>query len=1252
MQLRALCNPMFARRGLLSKTIVRVMKLTAIWLFAFCMQVSARSYSQKVSISVNNATLQQVFREITRQTGISFVYREAMLNGIDRVTLHVKNASIEQVLDACLRDQHIGYKLIGRSIVIRKDAPVAIVETRAPDSVMYAEPPPPREIRGIVRTVNGAPLDGITVTEKGSSNAITTRRDGSFRIKVENPDAVLVFSSIGFKTVELPLNGRQQVEVILETSSQELSGVVVTALGITRAKKSLGYSVEEVGGTEFTRVPQENLLNGMSGKIPGVTINSTGGTGSSVSMVIRGATSLSSDNQPLFVVDGVPIANTLNNISQVGTDNRVDYGNALSSINPEDIETVTVLKGPSAAALYGSRAGNGVVLITTKSGRGAKKLTVNVTSNTVFDMPYKYLKFQHRYGSGQFSAIPSSVSGNVLTNPFGSLIQENVLGTYGAELDRGYSEVQWNSPLDDNGKAIAEPLVSHPNNVKDFVQTGLTSINGVSVSNNNDQVSYRLSYANMSNRGIIPNSDLYRNSLSLNSGLKVSKTVRLSSSIDLSRNNSNNRPAGERGTNPLQWAYNVSPHTDIHALQDYWLPGQEGIQQRTQYKGVYNNPYFLANEVKNSFVRDRLFGNLRLDWQITPSLSFMARYALDTYTERRETKISESYTDDPGGSYGIIDLKTFEGNADFLLTYKKDFKDLSFSLSAGGNTRHQSGSNVTTATKDGTGLIVPGVFTIQNILPENLNYSSSSYQKGVNSVYGLLNLGYKEMMFLDVTGRNDWSSTLPNAQPYFYPSASLSFLVNDIVGLKSRTINMIKLRGGVAQVGNDASPYQLQTVLSNAGAWSGIPRLTTSGTLLNPDLKPEIATSYEGGVDLNMFKNRLRFAATYYMVENKNQIFSTSIPPSSGYASKNINAGLLRSKGIELSLGGTPVQTKDWRVDLNANLTRSRTRIIELSDGLPYFTLWQDAKGGAWTYVGDEIGDIYDAKMITVTDKGSPYYGYPLLDATGKWQSVDAINTRNKIGNFNPNFILGFQSTISYKHFSLSFTLDWRSGGDFVSQTYRYGEEYGQSSLFYDHLINPGMSSGVDLRSYLTSNADKLIKSTGNNFPLVGGPTPQYNGYPFTYGSYTLPYGGVFIPGVRASGYDANGNPTGYIENLGQNMNQANGTAVLPFAGATAWGFTRAYTFPASYLKLREISFSYDLPSRLVKSAKLQAINVSVYSRNIILWTAAKINIDPENAFQPSTSVQGSGTMFKQGIERYNVNPWVIPVGVKLNVIF
>ncbi|MEC5145006.1 SusC/RagA family TonB-linked outer membrane protein [Chitinophaga sp. 212800010-3] len=1122
---------------------------------------------------------------------------------------------------------------------------------------LQAQHPRPAAI-GIIKNEQNEILPGVMVKMENATNKVlantTTNEKGIFtfsKLPAGGPYR-FVFTQMGYAPDTLGgylINdsSKLSLSVVLKKKVEELSQVLVTALGIKREKKALGYSVEELGGKEFSRVNQENLLNSISGKVAGVTINSTGGTGSSVSMIIRGATSLSSDNQPLFVVDGVPLANTVNNISQIGKDNMVDYGNAISDINMDNIESVTILKGPSAAALYGSRAGNGVVLITTKSGKKVNKVTVDAYVSSVFDIPYKYLKWQHKFGAGQFSGIPVSRSGNMLTNPFGSIIQENVDATFGAELDMGYDEVQWNSPKDQNGKPIPTPLVSHKDNVKNFVNTGITTVAGASIANNNDKVAYRLSYTNMSNKGIIPNTNLYKNSLNLNTSLQVNSKFSISTNIDFSRNNSSNRPAGDRGANPLQAVYSISPHIDVRDLRDYWMPGQEGIQQRTQYNGVFNNPYFLAYEVKNGFVRDRVFGNIRADWKILPSLSLMVRYALDTYDEKRETKISNSYLNNPGGAYGIINLANYERNMDMLLTYKKDIHNFDFTLSAGGNMRYQNGKNITTSTKDGTGLNTPGVFTIQNISPANLNYLSSRYEKGVNSVYGMLNVGYKGMVYLDVTGRNDWSSTLPNAVSYFYPSTSLSILLNEIAGITSDNINMIKLRGGAAQVGNDASPYQLVATLSSIGSWGDIARLSTSGTLLNPYLKPEIATSYEGGVDINLFRNRLRFAGTWYIVENKNQIFNPKTPPSSGYSSRSINAGLLRSRGIELTLGGTPVATSRWRWDVNVNFTRNRTRIISLPNDLPYYTLWEEGKGGAWTYVGEDIGDIYDAQVVTVTDKSSPYYGYPLLDNNGKWQSIDAINTRNKIGNFNPDFIMGLQTSVSYKNFTLNMTFDWRNGGDFVSQTYRYGEEHGNSQLFLDKLTNPGNMKGQELRDYLVAHQDQLIIPSGNKFPLVGGPTPEYNGYPFAYGPYVLPYGGVFIPGVRASGYDANGNPTGYTENLGNT-----GTLTLPYAASTTWAFTRAFLFPASYLKLREVSLSYELPQRLISRAKLQRASVSVYSRNIILWTAAKIGIDPENAYQPSTTIQGSGMQFKQGIERYNVTPWAIPVGAKLNVTF
>ncbi len=1089
---------------------------------------------------------------------------------------------------------------------------------------------------------DGTALPGVNVYVKGTQNGTITDGEGKYTLAVSDDNGVLVFSYIGFTTQEISVAGRSTIDVVLQVNAETLGEVVVTALGIQREEVTLGYSVGKLKGEDLVNVAQENVLNSLAGRVAGVTINSTGAAGSSVRMTIRGTKSLVNDNQPLFVIDGVPIVNSLNNIAQVGSDNRVDYGNPIADLNPETIESMTVLKGPSAAALYGSRAGNGVVIITTKNGSKSKKVTVNVTSNTVFDIPYKFLDMHTKFASGYLPFTPDK-------NPYpGGILQvdETSVGGVGPELDKGYNAIQWNSPLDANGDPIPTPLVSHKDNVKNFVQTGITTTNGVSIANSNEMLNYRLSYSNMANRGVIPNSDLFKNALSLNTSVKASSKLTISTSLDFSRSNSNNRPATNRGANPMQWAYAVSPHIDIRDLRNYWVPGQEGLQQFTQDNGAgeYNNPYFLAYEVNNSFVRDRVFGNLKAEYQITPELSIMGRYALDTYEEKRETKMGNSYTNQPNGAYGISNIKQYERNADFLLTYQKTFEPFSFTASVGGNNRYYETSNVVSKTRNGTGLIIPGLFTLGNIKPQNLEYGSGLYQKSVNSVYGLINLGYKDMIFLDLTARNDWSSTLPESnRSYFYPSGSVSVLVNEMFNMPSQ-ISLIKLRGGVAQAGNDTDPYQLAQVLDPIEAWGSVTRLSKSGLILTPDLKSEKATSYEGGLDFNLFNNKIRFGATYYYLENVNQILSNQVPSSSGYTNLKFNAGLVVSKGLELTLGGTPIDKNGLRVDANLNFSKNKSIIEKLGGGQTIYTFWTDAKGGAWTYEGDQIGDLYDAELVTVEDKNSPYYGYPILDEDGSWQSVSAANSKNKIGNYNPDFIIGLQTSVSYKRFSLNLSFDWRQGGEFVSQTYRYSESDLKSQRFLDQLINPNGLEGDALRDYLVANEDDLIKVT-DKFNIVGGPTEEYGGYPFEVYGNTYPYG-VFNPGVIAE-YDDDGNITGYVENLG-----GAGTKIIPYGDNYPWSFTKAATFDASFIKLREISLGYSIPTSLVNRIGLQSASLAVYSRNIMLWTKAKIGIDPETAFQQEASSQGGGMQFKQGIERYNVTPWVMPIGFKLNLTF
>ena len=582
-----------------------------------------------------------------------------------------------------------------------------------------------------------------------------------------------------------------------------------------------------------------------------------------------------------------------------------------------------------------------------------------------------------------------------------------------------------------------------------------------------------------------------------------------------------------------------------------------------------------------------------------------------------------------------------------MVSYKKDVSNFSISASAGGNYRYQYATNHTTqAKKRGTGLIVPNVFTLSNIAPDNLTYYSSYSKKGVYSLYGLVSMGYKSVIYLDLTGRNDWSSTLPKeSRSYFYPSASLSMLLNKMIDLGSK-VSLIKLRGGWAMVGNDTDPYRLMPTMGNAGSWGNQTRLTTSGTLLLPDLKPEIQSSWEIGTDLTFFNNRLSTSATYYKADNENQILGIGLPPSSGYTSKQINAGLIESKGIELSLGGTPIQTNDFSWDINFVFSKNKTIIKELAEGFDYIRLWSDAKGGAYSWVGDEIGQIIDRAMVRVNDPSSPYYGWPILDDEG-WEDSDrTLQDENGnrvapvIGNFNPKALIGMQSLVSYKRFTLSFNLDWRIGGQFVSQTFRYAESDLHTQRWLDKVHN--FNNISDLPTYLKEHADQYLLPGGEFYVLVGGPTKELGGLEHTEGGITL-YDGVFMPGVVGD-YDDNGKFIPVRENLG-----GPGTPTIRYQDYYGWSYTRNATFDADYIKLREISLTYQLPAVL---KGVRNLSVSLYSRNIILWTKAKINVDPELAFQPESDVQGNGIQFKQGIERYNVAPWTIPVGFKLNISF
>lgn len=1116
-------------------------------------------------------------------------------------------------------------QLIGLLLVLLLFSTVAISQTTITGNVTAAE--------------DNVPLPGVSIVLKGTSIGVSTDFDGNYSINAPS-NGTLEFSYLGFETQEIPINGNTTINVALNASAEALDEVIITALGIRREEKSLGYAVEKVAAEELTRVVNENVLNSLSGKVSGVTVNSTGGTGSSVNMVIRGATSLSSDNQPLFIVDGVPLSNTVNNVGGFGDRVRVDYGNAISDLDPESIESVSILKGPSAGALYGSRAGNGVVLITTKSAKRGQKMRVSYTNNTVADIPYRFLAVQSQFAPGFFSFSPESIGSNIMPpiNP------AEATGA-GPELDRGYFAVQWNSPLDANGVPIPTELKSYPNNVENFVKTGLTSTNSLSVSNSTEFMDLRVGFTNMTHSGIVPGSDLNRNNYSLSASSRLNDKLTISTNINFNHSWSDNRPVGNRGANPLEWAYAHPANIDIRELRDYWVPGREGSEV-VRVANVLENPYFLAYEVKNSFGRYRLYGNVTADWQITPEISIRGRYNLNKFDESRETKVPPGYSREPNnGTYGLAMSEGLERNIDVLATYAKDWNDLDFAFSVGGNNMYQNFNNLAVGAAPRSGLVVPNFFSIENINASSLTRSRQRSEKSINSVFGTLNLGYKDMLYLDLTARNDWSSTLPSGNnDYFYPSASLSFLASEL--LDAEKLDLLKFRAGWAQVGKDTDPYRVQVVNVPAGQFGNAVLVNTPPDLLNPNLVNELATSLEFGVDISAFNNRVRFEGTYYTLENENQIFQVPLAASTGNSSVFINAGLLESKGVELSLGFTPIRNKDWTWDLDLNFTKNETVILELADRVNSIEFWSDNKSKAIGFVknlstGEDglVGNIYSPKIQRVTDENSPYFGYPLIGSgiDAEWLAEEELS---KVGNYNPDFIMGLQTKLSYKNLSLDMTFDWRSGGQYMSQTHRYMSESVLTETWKGNLINPeGREPGPELRDWVVENAEEFLLA--ETFRPIGGPTADEGGFPESFSGITV-NDGTFAPGVVGS-YDENGNFILEQENLG-----GEGTIFLPYVVSFPWEFGTPNMFDADYIKLREIALSYNIPKKMIERTGLSTMSFSIYSRNIMLWAKdSEFGIDPERAFQP----EANGG-FKQGIERYNVNPWVAPIGFKIALSF
>jgi TonB-linked SusC/RagA family outer membrane protein len=911
------------------------------------------------------------------------------------------------------------------------------------------------KISGTITDKNtGENIPFVSVTSL-SGMGTTTNEKGEYVISIKSEDKKLIFSFLGYKTQTIAIINQTVIDVQLEESATGLEEVVVTALGLNRKTKELGYVVQEIKSKDITEIKTVNFLDNLAGKLAGVTITQGAtGLGSSSKITIRGEASFSNNN-PLFIVDGTPINNNtvFNFTNQAAAGfQEVDFGNGAMEVNADDIASVTVLKGSNAAALYGTRASNGVVVINTKDGSKKKGLGISINSSITFDNAFRLPDFQNAYGQGQ-GGVFEFVDG------LGSGVSDNITYSWGPRLDAGNFIPQFNSAvtLPDgtvvrggdtslySGLAITPSLFqSNPDNLKDFYQTGLTTINNISINDSFKRGSYRLSLTDLNNKSIIPGVNLERKTVALKLNFNPTEKTKITTSLSYVNSGSDNRPSSGYGSENVNYSLVAwGPRSlNINSLRNYWQPGLEGVQQYSFNYTFFDNPFFILEENTNSFHRDRVFGNVSLKHQFTDKFSFTLRSGMDYASELREFRRNFSSNRFQNGGYAEHDVFFREINTDFLANYTDSFGDISFDISFGGNRLDQTASTKQIQT---TNLAQPGIFSLNNAASP-LEVFQFNSKRRINSLYGIAKLGYKDYLYLDITGRNDWSSALAtpfsvDGTSFFYPSVSTSFILSNAAKLP-KNISFAKLRASVAQVGNDTNPYQTSGAFVSQTPFNGQPTFSNQNFIPNSNLKPEITTSYEFGADIRFLKDRLNIDFTYYSADTKDQIISLPIPISSGYNQQVVNGGRVNTKGVEIILGGTPIRNKNfsWNTTFNFATSRSIIKDLPQEDGrltLAFSRIYDSANQTVWFQVeeGGEIGDLYGTGY-TKNENGEF-----LIDDNGRFI---ADNTLKKIGNYTPDFTLGWSNNFRYKNFNASFLFDWRQGGEIVSRTRALGNVGGQ----------------------------------------------------------------------------------------------------------------------------------------------------------------------------------------------------------------
>jgi TonB-linked SusC/RagA family outer membrane protein len=1044
-----------------------------------------------------------------------------------------------------------------------------------------------RTVSGTVTdAANGEGLPSVSVRVKGTNNAAVTNFDGKYSITA-GQNAVLVFSALGYSTQEVTASGAV-VNVSLSESTSKLDEVVVTALGITRDKKTVGYAVQEVGGAEVTKVKDANFMASLSGKVAGVTIRQSGTMGGSSNVVVRGYKSLTGNNQALFVVDGIPISNDVYNTSDQRTGRGgYDYGNAAMDVNPEDIDKITVLKGAAATALYGSRAANGVVLITTKKGAARKGLGVTISSGVTVGSinPDTYVKYQKSYGPGYGSYYGNTDTingyytdyrmydydfdgdGNVdMVTP----MEEDA--SFGMKFDPELMVYTWESVYEGlPGYGQKHPFVAGANDPTTFWENSATFNNNVAIDGGSENGSFRMSATKFDMKGIQPNSSLNRNTFNFNGNLKASNRLTVSTMATFTQQKGRGRSGtgyDARNVNQSfrQW-FNVG--ADMAKLKEYyestgrnitWNP-YGPLYDEPQQPHYFDNPYFMVNESFQNDERNRLMGNMTANYRLNDWLDLTARANIDTYSDVQEERIASGSVD--VSSYARRNRNFTETNLDLILTANKMIgEDINFNGNLGSNIRRTYFDYFASSTNGG--LVVPGIYSLSNSVSAPAAPSETHYGLGINGYFARASFLYKNYLSLDLTGRYDISSTLPAANnKYFYPSASVGLIFSELMDLDG--ISFGKVRANYANVGADAPANSLRDIYVMGTPFNGTPLASAPSTSNNPSLLPETTTSYEAGLEMQFADNRFGFDLTAYRAISQNQIMPARVSSATGTIYKYVNAGVIQNQGVELVLNASAIRTKDLGLDFALTYTRNRNKVLELFGDAESLQLTSNQGGFQLLAKVDEpYGTIFgvaherDANGLPIVYPINADRGYRYLRTT----------TPQTIGNVNPDWMGGLNTSLRYKRLTANVLLDMQMGGSFFSLDTWYGYATG----VYDWTAGVN-DKGVERR-------EMVIDGGGVNMGNVA----VWDG----------------------SSVDEDGNP----------ITEVNTEAIygdMNYYG-NSFGYARApqeyHVWDASFIKLREVAINYSFP--MDKNSSIKGLDVALVGRNLaILWKNAPYT-DPE----------------------------------------